>query len=214
MKLFASIRARLFPSSRKRIARERFMLPKEWEIVRPTLAHYPLKVRVYFSLLFLEGCRMSELRQLRWVDLDLPAKLWHMTKSKNGRRRLVPLSDCSCDLLRLLPQDGPYVFTGETIKGGDPLKPWSRTAVRHWWRKIRWESGCHDLRIHDLRRSTGSWMTINGENLKAVQSTLGHSSLEVTGRHYAHLDVDAQRAAKERHAKRVFPVPQSQGGLP
>jgi guanosine-3',5'-bis(diphosphate) 3'-pyrophosphohydrolase len=42
--------------------------------------------------------------------------------------------------------------------------------------------------------------------LKAVQSMLGHSSLEVTGRHYAHLDLDAQRAATERHARRVFPV--------
>lgn len=206
MKMFSWICSLVFRSARKRIARERFMLPKEWEIVRPILATYPLLVYVYFSILFLEGPRMSELRTARWLDLDLDAALWHKTTTKNGKRHLIALSECSCDLLRLLPRDGPYPFHGDPKKGGDANKPWSRTAVTHWWRKIRWEAGCPDLRIHDLRRSTGSWMAIDGENLKAIQDTLGHSSIEITAKHYAHLDLAAQRAAKERHAKRVFPV--------
>jgi site-specific recombinase XerD len=45
------------------------------------------------------------------------------------------------------------------------------------------------LRIRDIRRSTGSWLTINGENLKTVQAVLGHTSMEVTAEHYSHLDL-------------------------
>ena len=203
--MFALLR-RWFRQPRKRIGRERFLLPKEWELLRQTLEQYPLKVRIYFAILFLEGPRMSELRTVQWDDLDIKARLWHKATTKNGKRQLLPLSDCSCDLLNMMPRNGIYVFTGEIMKGGAIDRPWSRTAVKYWWRKIRWEAGCPDLRIHDIRRSTGSWLTIHGENLKIVQSVLGHSSLEVTGRSYAHLDLEAQRGALNRLAKYIFPV--------
>lgn len=195
--------------ARPRVVRERFLLPKEWEAIRHVLDRYPLMVLVYFSLLFLEGPRMSELREARWIDLDLTAKLWRKPRTKSGKSQLLALSDAACDLLAQLPRDGLYPFHGDPKKGGNVNKPWSRTAVRHTWRKIKVEAGCPDLRIHDIRRSTGSWMTMHGENLKQVQSVLGHSSIEITARHYAHLDLTAQREALNRLARRIFPKPKA-----
>lgn len=148
---------------------------------------------------------MSELRQARWIDLDLKAKLWHKQTTKSGKRQLLALSDAACDLLAQLPREGLYPFHGDPKKGGDVNKPWSRTAVRHAWRKIKADAGVPDLRIHDIRRSTGSWLTMYGENLKQVQSILGHSSMEITARHYAHLDIDSQRGALNRLAQRIIP---------
>ncbi len=186
------------PPPHKRIARERFVLPTEWQAIRPVLDSKPLKVRVYFTFLLLTGCRRDEARTMTWTEVDLHEGLWHKHRGKNGKRQVLPLSPQTCTLLSDLPRTGPYVFPGET---GNVA--WSRTAVKYWWRKIRFESGCADVRIHDLRRSCASWMTINGENLKVVQTVLNHSSLQTT-QIYARLDLSAVRAALVRHAERLF----------
>lgn len=146
---------------------------------------------------------MSELRTARWMDLDLDAGLWHKTKTKNGRRQLVPLAPAARDLLLQLPQTGPYLFSGEIDKGGDPNKPWSRTAIRHWWRKIRLEAGCSDVQIRDIRRTAATWMVQSGENLMTIKEILNHSSVAVT-QVYARADCRTQAQALERHAKRVL----------
>lgn len=182
----------------KRPARERFVLPAEWLTIRPILAGCPDKVRIYFTLLFVLGCRRDELRTMRWADIDLQAGLWHKLKTKNGKRQMLPLCPETCALLAALPLSGPYVFPGETMSA-----PWSRTAVKYWWRKIRWASGCPDVQIRDLRRSCASWMTMNGENLKVVQTVLDHSSLSTT-QIYARLDLHTVKEALARHARRIL----------
>lgn len=187
------------PVEMPRTARERFLLPHEWLLIREVLVTKPVKVRVYFTFLFLTGCRRDEARNMHWSELDDATGLWHKRPTKNGKRHLLPLSSEACELLRTLPKVGPYCFTGATVS-----EPWSRTAITYWWRKIRFESGCPDIRIHDLRRSTASWMTMRGENMKVVQQTLGHSDMGVTGRVYAHLDIASLRDAMQRHAEKVL----------
>lgn len=199
MKLFHYLLRFISPPITTRHPRERFLLPHEWLLIRPVLDSKPDKVRIFFTFLFLTGCRRDEARTMQWSEVDYVNGLWHKRHTKNGKRHLLPLSPESLALLRALPQLGPYCFTGAT-----PHQPWSRTAVKYWWRKIRFESGCPDIRIHDLRRSTASWMTMNGENLKVVQQTLGHSDLSVTGKVYAHLDLRSLREAMKRHAEQVL----------
>jgi integrase len=43
-----------------------------------------------------------------------------------------------------------------------------------------------DLRVHDLRRTFGSWQALRGVSLQVIGATLGHRSLESTKR-YARL---------------------------
>lgn len=194
------LRALMVSPRPKRVARERFLFPQEWERVKPIIEQTPPKVRVYFSILILEGSRRDELRTAQWSQFDLtPGQgIWYKPKTKTGRSHTLPLSDLSVDLLSQLPRTGLYVFPGET-----PDRPWSRTAVRYWWRKIRRLANCPDVRIHDLRRTAASWMTMHGENLKMVQSMLNHSSL-LTTQIYARLDLSSLRAALNRHAGRFF----------
>lgn len=203
MNVFGSLRSVFSRNRRKRTPRERFLLPKEWDQLRPIIQRQPTKVRIYFSLLFLLGPRMSELRTARWMDLDIEAGLWHKTRTKNGRRQLVPLPPAACDLLRQLPQTGVCLFSGEIDKGGHPNQPWSRTAVQHWWRKIRWEAGCPDVQIRDIRRTAATWMVQGGENLMVIKEILNHSSVAIT-QVYARADSSTQAAALDRHAKRVL----------
>lgn len=202
MELLKRLYTAIFPPPvtppRKRTARERFLLPNEWATIRQSLDEKPLKIRVYFSLLFSLGCRRDELRTCSWAQLDLDAGIWHKLHTKNGKRHILPLSPEAVALFRELPRKGSYVFQGST-----PQREWSRTAVKYWWRKIRHESACPDVQIRDLRRSTASWMTMNGENLKVVQSVLDHSSLSTT-QIYARLDLKSLAEALNRHAQRIF----------
>lgn len=203
MNMFDSLKLMFQPARRKRFPRERFVLPKEWDQLRPIIQAKPIKVCIYFSLLFLLGPRMSEMRTARWVELDLAAGIWHKTKTKNGRRQIIPLPEAACDLLRQLPQTGPFLFSGDIDKGGNPNRPWSRTAVTHWWRKIRWEAGCPDVQIRDIRRTAATWMVQGGENLMVIKEILNHSSVTIT-QVYARADSATQAAALDRHAKRVL----------
>lgn len=185
-----------------RVARERFLLPTEWARIRSILESMPIKVRVYFTLLVLLGCRRDELRRAQWHQIDLQAAIWHKPKGKNGKRQILPLAPQAVQLFSELPRSGLYVFVGDVTKHGRPDQAWSATAVKYWWRKIRWEAGCPDVRIHDLRRTTGSWLTMSGENLKVVQSVLDHRSLRTT-EVYSRLDLGTIKTALERHAARV-----------
>lgn len=54
-----------------------------------------------------------------------------------------------------------------------------------------------DLRLHDLRRSLGSWQTILGASLPVVGRSLGHKSPSATAI-YARLSLDPVRASVER----------------
>jgi integrase len=197
-RLFQRMVQVLSPLPTKRIARERFVLPHEWASLRPVIESKPPKVHAYFTFLFLTGCRRDEARTMTWTEVDLDEQLWHKQRGKNGRRQVLPLSPQACALLRDLPRLGPYVFPGAT-----PDVAWSPTAVKYWWRKIRFESGCPDVRIHDLRRSTASWMTMHGENLKMVQQMLGHTSLSTT-QIYARVDISSLRQAVNRLSNRIL----------
>jgi integrase len=51
-----------------------------------------------------------------------------------------------------------------------------------------------DLRIHDLRRSLGSWQAISGASLAIIGNSLGHKSADAT-MIYARLSLDPVRAS-------------------
>jgi integrase len=56
-----------------------------------------------------------------------------------------------------------------------------------------------DVRMHDLRRTLGSWATMTGASLSIVGKVLGHRSHQSTSV-YARMDLDPARAAVETAA--------------
>lgn len=184
----------------KRKPRERFLLPHEWEALKPVLHTAFPKRRIYFSLLLLLGPRRDELRLMQRAHVDLTSGIWHKPTTKNGRRQIIALSPLACSLLAELESVGPYFFIGET-----PEVPWSATAVEHAWRQIRKKAGCRDVQIRDLRRTAATWMVAGGENLMTIKEILHHSSVATT-QIYARADQTTVRAALGRHADRIFAV--------
>lgn len=61
----------------------------------------------------------------------------------------------------------------------------------------------HDLRLHDLRRSLGSWQAILGASLPIVGRSLGHKSPAATAI-YARLHIDPVRASVEAATSKML----------
>jgi len=62
------------------------------------------------------------------------------------------------------------------------------------WATIRKRAGLEGVRIHDLRRTLGSWQAIMGSSLQIIGRSLGHKSLQST-EVYARMDLDPVRAS-------------------
>jgi site-specific recombinase XerD len=59
------------------------------------------------------------------------------------------------------------------------------------------------VRLHDLRRSTGSFLAAQGHSLPLIGRVLNHSNPSTTAI-YARLDLEPIREALERNAKLMF----------
>lgn len=132
-------------------------------------------------LLLLLGCRKRELLDAQWSHFDQERRSWRIPLSKNGKARHVPLS---ADVLAILAQvprwEGcPYVVPNPKTK-----KPY--VSIFHSWDTARKQAGLPEVRMHDLRHSTASFLVNSGRSLYEVQKILGHTQLKTTQR-YAHL---------------------------
>jgi integrase len=145
-----------------------------------------LKEAVVFTVL--TGLRRGELINLRWQDVNLQRRIFTVQsnptfKTKQGKKRTLPLSETAFHLLTIKqPQSiGEYIFTfrGRQI-------PVSR--ISHLFKKYVRSAKLNDrLHWHSLRASFASWLVMDGVSIYAVSKLLGHSSVAVTQKHYAHL---------------------------
>ncbi len=85
---------------------------------------------------------------------------------------------------------GEWVFEG-TGKTGHLVEP------KAGWKRILEQSGIKNLRLHDLRRTVGSWQAATGANSYIIGGTLGHKDQKSTAV-YARLNIDPIRAALEK----------------
>lgn len=142
--------------------------------------------------------RRSELLSLRWTDVDLDRQEVNLRETKAGRSHVVPLAAPAVDLLSGLPREvgNPHVFPSLNSGGHlyDLKKP---------WRRIRDRAGLEDVRLHDLRRTVGSFLALDGASLQLIGKILNHTEAKTTVI-YARLTEDATRQALERHGERIL----------
>lgn len=134
------------------------------------------------------GLRAEELVSLRWQDIRNEINKIHVANTKNGKDRYVPLSKTANEILEQQRQDNDnkliesdYVFPKfDGSKHRSFKDGFKRDVIRA---KLK------DVRIHDLRRTFGSWRLqgIRGRkmSLHEVSIMLGHSSVTQTESTYA-----------------------------
>lgn len=153
---------------------------------------------VLFRLLYGCGLRISEAVGLRCKDVDLEQGVLTIREAKNGRDRLVPLSESLLKLLR-----GYRADTACWLRDDDYFFPapdrtiLSPNTVYQRFRKVLWNAGIpyngkgNGPRLHDMRHTFAvhtlqKWVK-NGEDLTAMLPVLsvfmGHKSIRATSRY-------------------------------
>lgn len=172
--------------------RKRFLQSDELPAFFKALADEPNDTfRDYFLIALLTGARRSNVLEMAWKGVNLERAEWCIPVTKNGEPQTVTLSPEAVEILR--SRQGchdVWVFPGAGATGHivEPKKAWRRVLDR---------AGLDDLRIHDLRRTLGSWQAKTGASLVIVGKSLNHKSPSTTAI-YAQLDLEPVRESVER----------------
>ena len=186
------------PASRirafKERKRDRFLQPEEFPAFWKALSEeLNTTVRDYIVVSLLTGARRANVQAMRWSEINWPAETWTIPETKSGEPVTVALSPKAVEILERrkdTSNGGEWVFPGQGSTGHliEPKAAWQRICKR---------AGIEDLRIHDLRRTLGSWQAATGASLPVIGKSLGHKSLGAT-QVYARLNIDPVRIAVNR----------------
>lgn len=179
----------------KEKSRDRFFKPEELKRFFKALVHpnTPEYLRDYALFSMLTGARRGNVMSLRWSEIDFNNSVWTIPaeKSKNGEPMDVPLVDTAVEILvrRKFVASSVFVFPGPG-KTGHLMEP------KKAWKALLERAKVTDFRIHDLRRTMGSYQTMSGASSTIVGKTLGHKSQAATAV-YARLNLDPVRSSME-----------------
>jgi len=171
----------------KETKRDRFIQGSELPRFFISLAEDKSDDFKHFVLLsLLTGARRNNVLAMRWQDTDLQAATWRIAETKNDDPQVVALVPEAVEVLRARGAKGAgYVFPAASKSG-------YLTAPKKRWAELLARANLADLRIHDLRRSLGSWQAITGASLPIIGKSLGHKSPDAT-MIYARLSLDPVR---------------------
>ena len=124
------------------------------------------------------GMRRGEITGMKWEQVDLQKKTVILPETKNGQKRIVPLSPEAVRILSSLPRriDGNvWNFAADTVSQA-------------------FAQACHkadisELRFHDLRHEATSRFFEKGFNVMEVAAITGHKTLQMLKR-YTHLKAE------------------------
>ncbi len=184
----------------KEKSRDRYIEVKEINVFFKALEEEPNKMVADFFLICLyTGARKGNVLSMEWENISFENKTWYIPNTKNGDPQNIPLLDAAIEILnrRKENNDTKWVFPSELSASGhleEPKKVWHRVIKR---------AGIKNLRIHDLRRTLGSWMANNGESLHIIGEALNHKSASSTGI-YSRLNINSVKKGMERAVNNMY----------
>ncbi len=175
------------------------------------------KVRVYIATMILSGMRKGEANALlvrdfhdgdvpylsvtKSINEKMPGSSYLVTNPKTKSSvRDVPIPDELATMIRehvayLLDATGLSREELFLIGGERPIPDSTAALVKD---SIEREAGVPHIRIHDLRHSYVSFLVNAGTDMAVVSKLVGHSSIEITSKVYAHLYPKTMNSAVER----------------
>ena len=177
----------------KEQSRDRFLQADELPRLFKALEEEPNDIiRDYILISLFTGARRNNVLAMRWEEVNLERGTWTIPMTKNGESHTVPLVAPAIEVLKIRKErtKTPWVFPGFGASGHlvEPKKAWHRILER---------ADIKNLRLHDLRRSLGSWQAATGASLSVIGKTLAHKNVNTTAI-YARLNLDPVRKAMDK----------------
>jgi integrase len=172
------------------------------------------KYKTLFMLAIMSGARQGELFGAKWTDIDWINSQIHIQRSYNNQamydtktetsNRKIDIGPTMMTALRKWklacpPNEFDLIFPNGA---GNPLNH-NNVVSRHFNPALK-EAEIELIRWHDLRHTYASLLIEQGENIKYIQTQLGHSSPTVTLNVYAHLMKSVNQEAACRLENTIF----------
>ncbi len=135
------------------------------------------------SLALLTGMRFGEIVGLRWEDIDYANKIITLEKTKNGERRMLPLTEAIEKILTLCRQTD--ISLGLIFKPTSPTNRSGVVDIRNAFIKALKKAQISNFRFHDIRHASASYLAMNGATQGELMAILGHKTPTMT-RRYTH----------------------------
>jgi integrase len=165
-----------------------------------------MRDKAVIATLLFTGCRVGELSNLKYDDVDLKNRSIKLTKTKTKKDRVVPIPDRLYDILSEWRETRQHELSTRSISSewffvsqySGRLGP---DAVRAITNRIKRRYQIKKLHPHLFRHTALTRMANTpGISLRDVQVIAGHSSLTTTER-YCHTNLDA---LKQKMSKLTF----------
>jgi len=168
------------------------------------------RFRLFLLFLRLVGCRAGEASALDWSMIDFSLGIAviqkHKSRKKTKKPRTLVLTVPAMKLLKWMRQRATdltgAVFTNR--KG----RRWTKSTLDTKWSRLRDRTGVtKEAMIHGIRHAFGTkHCKPRGANIKLVSLAMGHSSVAITEKYYAHLDGEIE-AIRDGIEDRSAPKP-------
>ncbi len=167
------------------------------------LGECPPAIRNIIAVLVGTGMRLDEGLHLKWDDIDLEHRLITVHRgrqgtTKSGKNRRVPIFDAVLPVLKamkLARGKNSHLWPSPARAIGGAERALTQSAVRHpFKRALKAADMPPTFRLHDLRHTFASLFLIDGGDIFKLSKILGHSSVAITEKTYAHLKPDAFEA--------------------
>ena len=185
--------ARQVERKREPSGRKRFLGRDEYEAVLEQLEG---DRRAAVILSVFTGMRLSEQFTLGWEQVDWRRKEIHLTRTKNGDDRTVPLNSEALAALQSIYTPGQDGLVFPRPRGG------TKAVQPRWYGEALKAAKVRGVSWHTNRHTFCSWHAMAGTPLKTIQELAGHKTISITGR-YAHLGPDYTA----RESERIVAVP-------
>jgi integrase/recombinase XerD len=154
-----------------------------------------LKYRTILTIAYGAGLRISEACRLEASDIDSTKMVLHIRLSKGGKDRFVPLSPRMLEVLRKYWVEArpgaSCLFPGKRLN-----TPIGKDAVRKVLKAAVADAGIRKhVTLHSLRHGFATHLLEDGEDIRVIQTVVGHVHLQTTA-HYAR--VTTKRLQKVR----------------
>lgn len=184
----------------KEKSRDRFLQPTELpKFLKALNQETSTTIKDYILILLLTGARRGNVLSMMWDEIDFKRAIWRIPETKNGESLDIPLVDDAVSILKRRKRDvmSEWVFPSVTSQSGHLEEP------KRVWQRVLENSGIRDLRIHDMRRTLGSYQAITGASLTIIGKSLGHKSQQAT-QIYSRLNDNPVRASMSKAVKTMF----------
>ena len=136
------------------------------------------KHKLMIEFMYSSGLRVSELINLKTIDMNIAEGYGYVRRGKGNKDRLFVIADCLKEELKKL-SFGEYVFSGANGQ-------YSVRTIQEILRKVSERAGIKHVHPHMLRHSFATHLIENGYSVSQIQSLLGHASPE-TSMVYVHM---------------------------